>query len=76
MQIVYFLLGLVQFFTAVGLITVVTMQDSKNDGLQGQIGTATTSSFIGKAGREENLNLLARNLGIVDTQYATYVHGN
>ena len=64
MQIVYAIIGLVQFLIAVSLIVVVTMQESKNDGLQGQIGTATTSSFKGKAGREENLNLIARNLGI------------
>lgn len=64
MQIVYAIIGLVQFVIAVALITVVTMQESKNEGLQGQIGTAVASSFKGKAGREEHLNTLARNLGI------------
>jgi len=64
MQILYVILGLIQFLIAVSLIVIVTMQESKNDGLQGQIGTATTSSFKGKAGREEHLNILARNLGI------------
>lgn len=48
----------------VALIALVTMQESKNDGLQGQIGTATTSAFKGKAGREEQLNLVARNTAI------------
>jgi protein translocase SecG subunit len=63
-HIIYILLCVVQFFVAVGLIVVVTMQDSKNDGLTGQIGTTAATSFKGKAGREEQLTLLTRNLAI------------
>ena len=60
----YLLLGL-QFLLGIWLIIVVTMQESKNEGLTGQIGTTVASSFKGKAGREERLNLMARNTAIV-----------
>ena len=60
----YLLLGL-QFLVGLWLIAVVTMQESKNEGLTGQIGTTVASSFKGKAGREERLNLVARNSAIV-----------
>ena len=65
MHVLYILLCIVQFFVGLGLIVVVTIQESKNDGLQGQIGTAATSSFKGKAGREEQLTLLTRNIAVV-----------
>ena len=61
----YIFLCAIQFLVAIGLIVVVTMQDSKNDGLTGQIGTTAATSFKGKAGREEQLGLLTRNLAIV-----------
>lgn len=61
----YILLVAAQFVFGVALIAVVTMQESKTDGLTGQIGTTVTSSFKGKAGREERLNLLTRNVAIV-----------
>ena len=64
-HILYILLAAVQFLVSIGLIVVVTMQDSKQDGLTGQIGTTAATSFKGKAGREERLNLLTRNLAIV-----------
>jgi preprotein translocase subunit SecG len=64
-HIIYILLCTIQFFIAVGLIVVVTMQDSKNDGLTGQIGTTAATSFKGKAGREEHLGIITRNLAIV-----------
>lgn len=60
----YLLLGF-QFLVGIILIIVVTMQESKNEGLTGQIGTTVASSFKGKAGREERLNLTARNTAIV-----------
>ncbi len=63
-HVVYILLCVIQFFVSVGLIVVVTMQDSKSDGLTGQIGTTASASFKGKAGREEHLNLITRNLAI------------
>lgn len=61
----YWLLLLVQMGSGIALITIVTMQESKNDGLTGQIGTTATSSFKGKAGREERLTLYTRNIAIV-----------
>jgi protein translocase SecG subunit len=64
-SILYNILCFLNFVVGIFLIYIVTIQDSKNDGLQGQIGSTTTSSFKGKAGREEQLNLLTRNTGIV-----------
>ncbi len=64
MHVLYILLCTVQFFIGVALVAFVTMQESKNDGLQGQIGTVSTSSFKGKAGREEQLNMVTRNTAI------------
>ncbi len=64
-HVIYILLCAVQFIVSIGLIVVVTMQDSKNDGLTGQIGTTAATSFKGKAGREEQLGLVTRNLAIV-----------
>ena len=61
----YFILCGIQFLVAAGLIVVVTMQDAKNDGLTGQIGTTAATSFKGKAGREEQLGLITRNLAII-----------
>lgn len=59
------LLCVVNFFVGIILIYIITIQESKNDGLQGQIGSSTTSSFKGKAGREEKLNVMTRNVGII-----------
>jgi len=65
MHVIYILLCIAQFLVGVALIVVVGMQESKNEGLTGQIGTTATSSFKGKAGREDRLNLLTRNTAIV-----------
>jgi protein translocase SecG subunit len=62
MHFIYILLGIAQFLLGVGLIAAVLMQESKNEGLTGQIGTSVTSSFKGKAGREERLNDTTRKL--------------
>ncbi len=64
MLYVYYLFVFVQFVLGVGLITVVAMQESKNDGLTGQIGTTATTSFKGKAGKEERLNQLTKNIAM------------
>jgi protein translocase SecG subunit len=62
----YWLLVFVECVVGIALIYIVTIQESKNDGLAGQIGSTTsTSSFKGKAGREEQLNLLTKNISIV-----------
>ncbi len=65
MHFFYWVLLFVQMLSGIALITIVTMQESKNDGLTGQIGTSATSSFKGKAGREERLTLYTRNIAIV-----------
>jgi preprotein translocase subunit SecG len=65
LHIFYWLLLLVQMVSGLSLIIIVTMQESKNDGLTGQIGTTATSSFKGKAGREERLTLYTRNIAVV-----------
>ncbi len=64
-HLVYNLLLFLQLVTGVSLVAVVTMQESKNEGLTGQIGTTASTSFKGKAGREEQLNLVTRNIATV-----------
>ena len=64
MRVVFIILMILQFIVGVALIATVTMQESKNEGLQGQIGTTATTSFKGKSGREEQLNLVIRNISI------------
>ena len=58
-------LCIVQVFAGLALIAVVTAQESKSEGLTGQIGTTVSTAFKGKAGREDQLNLLTRNVAIV-----------
>jgi protein translocase SecG subunit len=65
MKILYYLLCAIQILLAGGLIFLVTIQESKNEGLTGQIGTTVSSAFKGKAGKEERLTQLTRNLGAV-----------
>jgi preprotein translocase subunit SecG len=64
LHILYILLCVAQVLIGVSLIFVVQQQESKTEGLTGQIGTAVQSSFKGLAGREEKMNLLTRNLAI------------
>ena len=61
----YWFLIVVQCIIGLSLIYIITIQESKNDGLSGQIGSTTaTSSFKGKAGRDDQLNLLTKNISI------------
>lgn len=62
MIFIHSILVFLQFVSGIALITAVTMQESKNDGLTGQIGTVATSSFKGKAGREEQLNQATKKI--------------
>ncbi|MCS6776604.1 MAG: preprotein translocase subunit SecG [Chloroherpetonaceae bacterium] len=64
MHVLYNLLLFVHFLVGISVIAVITMQESKNEGLTGQIGTTVQSSFKGKAGREERLNDTTRKLAI------------
>lgn len=65
LHILYVLLIVAQFLSGIALISIVIMQESKTDGLTGQIGTTATSSFKGKSGKEEFFNLWTRNIAIV-----------
>ncbi|HLH79318.1 MAG TPA: preprotein translocase subunit SecG [Chthonomonas sp.] len=65
MAIVHGLLGVLIFVLSVALIYVITIQESKIDGLQGQIGSASVSTFKGKAGKEELLNSITARLAAV-----------
>jgi len=65
MNYVYMLLMAVQFLSGISLIAVVLMQESKNEGLTGQIGSSAQSAFKGMGGREEYLNMVTKNLAIV-----------
>ena len=65
LKFLYWFLVFVQCLAGIALVYIVTIQESKNDGLAGQIGSTTsTSSFKGKAGREEMLNLWTKNISI------------
>jgi protein translocase SecG subunit len=57
-------LNVVQVLLGIGMIFIVAIQQTKNEGLGGTIGGKVQSSFKGKAGFEERLNELTRNLGI------------
>lgn len=58
------LLNVVQVLLGIGLIFIVAIQQTKNEGLGGSIGGRVQTSFKGKAGFEERLNDLTKNLGI------------
>ena len=64
MGIINSLLGMIQVVLAVAVIFIVAIQQTKNEGLGGTIGGTVSSSFKGKAGFEERLNEITRNLGI------------
>jgi protein translocase SecG subunit len=58
------LLGFVQVLLAIALVFVVDIQTPKNEGIGGSIGGRVQTSFKGKAGFEDRLNAMTRNLGI------------
>ena len=64
LHFLYILLCIMQVLFGLSLIFIIQQQESKTEGLTGQIGTAVQSSFKGLAGREEKMNLLTRNLSI------------
>jgi protein translocase SecG subunit len=49
---------------AAGMIFIVAIQQTKNEGLGGTIGGRPTTSFKGKPGFEERLNEITKQLGI------------
>ncbi len=64
MKIIFYLCSFIQIVLAVALIGIIAIQESKSEGLTGQIGTTVSSSFKGLAGKDEKLGQLTRNLGI------------
>jgi protein translocase SecG subunit len=64
MKIIFYLCSFIQIVLAVALVGIIAIQESKSEGLTGQIGTTVSSSFKGLAGKEEKLGQLTRNLGI------------
>jgi len=65
LRVIYWFLVVIQCLTGLALIYVITIQESKNDGLAGQIGSTTaTSSLKGKAGKDEQLNLVTKNISM------------
>ena len=57
-------LSVIQVLLGVGVIFIVAIQQTKNEGLGGTIGGKPTSSFKGKAGFEERLTDITKQLGI------------
>ena len=64
MHFLNILLSFGQVLLAVGMIFIVAIQQTKNEGLGGTIGGRPTTSFKGKPGFEERLNDITRYLGI------------
>lgn len=64
MHTINILLSFAQVFLAVALIFIIDIQNTRNEGLGGTIGGKVSSSFKGKAGFEERLSDITRNLGI------------
>lgn len=64
MHFLYILLCIVQVVLAAGMIFIVAIQQTKNEGLGGTIGGRPTTSFKGKPGFEERLNDITKQLGI------------
>lgn len=58
------LLLILQFLISLVFIIIVMSQTTKNEGLTGTIGGNISPNFKGKPGREEQLQLLTRYLGI------------
>jgi preprotein translocase subunit SecG len=63
-QIFHTLLSIAQVLFAIALIFIVSIQQTKNEGLGGVIGGKVTSTFKGKPGFEERLNDITRFLGV------------
>ena len=64
MNVLQILLLTVQFLISIVFIVIVMSQTTKNEGLTGTIGGNMSPNFKGKPGREEQLQMLTRYLGI------------
>ena len=57
---IFLLFGMLQVACGLILIWVVNRQESKNEGLTGQIGSPNVSTFKGKAGKEEQMVIVTK----------------
>jgi protein translocase SecG subunit len=64
MYVLHVLLSVAQIAIAVSLIFIVAVQQSKNEGFGGSIGSRPMTSFKGKAGFEERLTQITKVLGV------------
>lgn len=64
MHAISILLSFIQVLLAIGLIFIVDIQQTKNEGLGGTIGGKVSSSFKGLPGVEERLTEITKFLGI------------
>ena len=64
MSAIQIILLVVQALISLGLIFIVAIQTSKNEGLTGTIGGNISANFKGKPGYEERLQSYTQMLGI------------
>ncbi len=64
MNAIQIILLVVQALISLGLIFIMAIQTSKNEGLTGTIGGNVTANFKGKPGYEERLQSYTKMLGI------------
>ena len=64
MNAIQIILLVVQALISIGLIVIVAIQTSKNEGLTGTIGGNVSANFKGKPGYEERLQSYTQMLGI------------
>ncbi|MEP6756241.1 MAG: preprotein translocase subunit SecG [Chthonomonadales bacterium] len=64
MHTINVLLSICQVLIAIGLIFLIDIQPSRNEGIGASIGSPNQSSFKGKAGFEERMTEMTRNVSI------------
>ena len=64
MNAIQIILLVLQALISIGLIVIVAIQTSKNEGLTGTIGGNVSANFKGKPGYEERLQSYTQMLGI------------
>ncbi len=64
MNAIQIILLVVQALISIGLVVIVAIQTSKNEGLTGTIGGNVSANFKGKPGYEERLQSYTQMLGI------------
>ncbi len=64
LHLLYIPLTILDFLVSVFLIYIVLIQESKTDGLQGQIGSVSPTTFKGKAGKDEKMTEITKKTSI------------